>query len=284
MRVCSQTALVAIVAAASAIAAPAANQDQAELDKRLFGFFGQSIFGILNQRQNQINQVISVTTSQLPNVQKLPCVSRFNWTKFGAVPKNPKLNKKGYPFSKGNTQSWKTFKSNGVNLSGWMETEAGQQPDFYALSPGSPDGWTLCSKNLGAQCGPAFEQHYATWYTKADIDTLAKYGINTLRVPFHYQAWIDWEGSELYHGNQQKYLGDVLDYAAGKYNMKVIIGLHSLPGGINSLDIGEAFGHKAWFYNATLFDLSMLAVNNTLQWINQRPQKAAFALSPLNES
>lgn len=25
--------------------------------------------------------------------------------------------------------------------------------------------------------------------------------------------------------------------------MRIIIGLHSLPGGVNGLDIGEAFGH-----------------------------------------
>ena len=124
-----------------------------------------------------------------------------------------------------------------------METEIGQQPALYALAPSAIDEWTLCEA-LGDQCGPTFENHYATWYTKSDIDTLAKYGINTLRVPTHYSAWIDWSGSELYHGNQQTYLANLLDYAASKYNMKIIIGLHSLPGGINSLDIGEAFGHK----------------------------------------
>jgi len=33
--------------------------------------------------------------------------------------------------------------------------------------------------------------------------------------------------------------------------MHIVIGLHSLPSGVNTLDIGEVFGHDGRFYNAT---------------------------------
>ncbi|CAO1635901.1 unnamed protein product [Jaminaea pallidilutea] len=283
MKLTTSFAAAIIAASATVYGAPA---QEAQYDRRLLGLLSNNGNGKgnnwLNGLLGEIANIIQVPISALPNVSKKSIASSWNWKKYGKA--KGRGSSKPIPWStKGNSESWKTFKGNGVNLGGWMELEAGQQPQVFALAPGSPDEWTLCER-LGDQCGPVLENHYQTWYTKADIDQLAKYGINVLRVPTTYQAWIDLPGSQLYHGNQQKYLADLLDYAAGTHNMKVIIGLHSLPGGVNSLEIGEAFGHKAWFYNATNFDYSMLAVNNTLAWINQRPQKVAFSLSPLNEA
>ncbi|CAO1633763.1 unnamed protein product [Parajaminaea phylloscopi] len=281
MKFATSTALTTALLAASAVnGAPATLEDPS---RRLLNLFGnKNNNNWLGDILGQVANIVQVQVNALPNIVKSTIAASWDWHKFGGV-HGPGL-PKPIPWSLGgNSESWATFKGNGVNLGGWMELEAGQQPAVFALAPGSPDEWTLC-KNLGDRCGPVLEEHYKTWYTKADIDRLAKYGINILRVPTTYQAWVDVPGSELYHGNQQQYLADLLDYAAGVHNMKIIIGLHSLPGGVNSLDIGEAFGHNGWFFNATNFDYSMAAVNNTLAWINQRPQKVAFSLSPLNEA
>jgi len=64
--------------------------------------------------------------------------------------------------------------------------------------------------------------------------------------------------------------------------MKVIIGLHSLPGGVNSLDIGEALFHKGWFNNATNLDYSFQAVRAILNYIATSPNSLAYSISPLN--
>ncbi|RAH80604.1 glycoside hydrolase, partial [Aspergillus japonicus CBS 114.51] len=180
---------------------------------------------------------------------------------------------------------WTKFKANGVNLGGWLEQEqVFDQVWWDSYAPNATDEWTFC-KTLGSQCGPVLEERYATYITTDDIDRVAAVGVNTLRIPTTYAAWIQVPGSQLYHGNQQTYLRNIATYAIEKYNMRVIIGLHSLPGGVNSLDIGEAAGHDGWFYNATNLQYSYSAVSAVLDFIASTGSHAwAFTLSPLNEA
>jgi glucan 1,3-beta-glucosidase len=133
-----------------------------------------------------------------------------------------------------NFVNWRTYKANGVNLGAWLEQEKDYDIGFWnSGAPDAPDEWTWCQV-LGARCGPLLEQRYATWVTIADIDKLAATGINTLRIPTTYAAWIEFPGSQFYHGNQQKYLKAITDYAISRHGMHIIVGLHSLPGGVNS--------------------------------------------------
>lgn len=128
---------------------------------------------------------------------------------------------------------WKTFKSNGANLGAWLVQERSLDTAFWDQYGGNAtDEWGLCV-NLGSRCGPVLEQRYASFITTATIDKLAKAGFTSLRIPTHYAAWIEVPGSELYSGNQVNYLKAISTYAINKYGMHVIIGLHSLPGGVN---------------------------------------------------
>lgn len=128
---------------------------------------------------------------------------------------------------------WKTFKSNGANLGAWLVQEKSLDTGFWDQYGGNAtDEWGLCV-NLGPRCGPVLEQRYASFITTATIDKLAKAGFSSLRIPTHYAAWIKVPGSELYSGNQVNFLKTISTYAINKYGMHVIIGLHSLPGGVN---------------------------------------------------
>lgn len=145
-------------------------------------------------------------------------------------------------------------------------------------------GKSLCQL-LGERCGPIFEARYASFLNFTTIDTLASVGVNTLRIPLTYAAWIKVPGSELYSGHQVQFLDRIVTYAVQRYNMHIIIGLHSLPGGVNSLDIGEAFGHDAWFFNQTNLDYSWMAVDRVLDYIKASPLGLnKFSISPLNEA
>jgi glucan 1,3-beta-glucosidase len=92
------------------------------------------------------------------------------------------------------------------------------------------DEWSFCQTVGKERCGPLLDEHYATFITNATIDKLATVDVNTVRIPTTYAAWVDVPGSELYRGNQLKYLREVTDYAISTYGMHVIIDLHSLPG------------------------------------------------------
>lgn len=67
-------------------------------------------------------------------------------------------------------------------------------------------------------------------------------------------------------------------------DLTVIIGLHSLPGGVNNLDIGEALFHNAWFNNATNLDYSFRAIDGVLTFIKQSGHMNAFTVAPINEA
>ena len=88
----------------------------------------------------------------------------------------------------------------------------------------------------------------------------------------------------MYHGNQQEYLKKIATYAIEKYNMRVVVGLHSLPGGVNSLDIGEKAGNDGWFQNYTNLAYSYEAVDQILQFFVETGYPWAFTLSHINEA
>ena len=120
----------------------------------------------------------------------------------------------------GNFINWKTFKANGANLGGWLEKEQTHDPIWWSEvgGDGAPDEWTLC-QNLGSKCASVFEERYASFINTTTIDQLANVGVNTLRIPLTYAAFIEVPGSQLHHGNQLKFLKTITDYAINKYGM-----------------------------------------------------------------
>ncbi|KAL4899080.1 glycoside hydrolase superfamily [Aspergillus multicolor] len=184
----------------------------------------------------------------------------------------------------GEFTDWTKFKANGVNLGGWLEQEkVFNQYWWDQYAPDAEDEWTFC-ETLGSDCGPVLEERYASFVTTADIDRLAAVGINTLRIPTTYAAWISVPGSQLYTGNQKEYLRKIAVYAIENYNMRVIVGLHSLPGGVNNLDIGEKVGNDGWFFNSTNLAYSYAAVEEILAFFVETGYPWAFTISHLNEA
>lgn len=164
---------------------------------------------------------------------------------------------------------WRTYKANAVNLGAWLEQEPDFDPTWWAEKADAkyPDEWSWCEAVGFDVCGPRLEERYATFITTEAIDILAAFGVNTIRIATTYAAWIKMPGSWLYSGNQQAILREITNYAIDRYHMHVILDLHSLPGGVNSLEVGEAFGHDGWFFNVTNLEYSLLAVDSVLQFI-----------------
>ncbi|KAK2769793.1 putative exo-beta-1,3-glucanase [Colletotrichum kahawae] len=178
---------------------------------------------------------------------------------------------------------WKTFKATGVNLGGWLVQEAVLDAGFWDLYGGNTtDEWDLCVR-LSSQCGPVLERRYATFFQPSDIDKLAKAGVEILRIPTNYAAWIKVPGSQLYSGNQVEFLRTIATYAITKYNMHIVIDIHSLPGGINGLGIGEKDGNYGWFNNQTALDYSYQAVEAVIRHIQDSGSPQSYTLAPINE-
>ncbi|KAJ4338863.1 hypothetical protein N0V95_007933 [Ascochyta clinopodiicola] len=184
---------------------------------------------------------------------------------------------------KGDYVNWRKFHANGVNLGGWLAQEAFIDPYWWDQHcRGTVDEWSCCVK-LGDQCNSVFEERYATYITSKDIDKLASGGVNLIRIPTTYAAWVKIPGAGYHSGNQQKYFKQVADYAIKKYGMHVVLDLHSLPGGVNGLDIGERVGKWDWFNNQTNLDLSLKVVDAALNFIQSSGSPQSYSFAPINE-
>jgi aryl-phospho-beta-D-glucosidase BglC (GH1 family) len=178
---------------------------------------------------------------------------------------------------------WTSFNATGVNLGGWFVQEKTIDTGFWADFAGNKsDEWSVCVADKYT-CSIALERRYATWITTCDIDGLAAAGITLLRIPTNYATWIEVPASQLYHGNQLEYLKKITTYAVDKYGMHVVLDLHSLPGGLNGLDIGERVGGRDWFHNQTALDTSLAAVDAVLEFIQRSGHPQHFTLEPANE-
>lgn len=184
---------------------------------------------------------------------------------------------------KPNYIDWHTFHARGVNLGGWLEQESTIDTTWWSTySGGASDEWTLCA-NLGSKCASVMERRYATYITTNDIDKLASAGITLLRIPTTYAAWVRVPGSQLYSGNQQQHLRRIASYAIEKHAMHVVVDIHSLPGGVNGLDIGEAVGHYGWYYNDTALDYSLKAVDALIDFVQHSGHPESYSIEPINE-
>jgi aryl-phospho-beta-D-glucosidase BglC (GH1 family) len=170
-----------------------------------------------------------------------------------------------------------------VNLGGWLLQEAVIDPEFWAqYGGGAPDEWGLCA-NLGPRCGPVLEERYASYIRHADIDKLAGAGINLIRIPIGYNAWVKVPGSQLYTGRQVEHFKSISDYAIKKHGMHVVLDIHSLPGGINGVAIGEREGGFDWFHNQTALDYSYQVIETAISFIQNSGHPQGYTLAPINE-
>jgi hypothetical protein len=128
------------------------------------------------------------------------------------------------------------------------------------------------------------QDRYKNVITKTDIDDLAALGINTLRVPTMYSAWIDVPDMTLLRLNQTAYLGEIATYAIEKYDMHIVVGLHGLPGGINAGGIGEAIDHNSWWNNQTNLEYSYQALREVFDFVQRSGYPNHYTISPINEA
>jgi glucan 1,3-beta-glucosidase len=88
--------------------------------------------------------------------------------------------------------SWQTYKARGVNIGNWLVLEEWMDSSWFnSTSPNAVDEWTFC-QNLGTtNCTSALQSHWNSWILESDIALAAQYGINILRVPLGFWAFVD---------------------------------------------------------------------------------------------
>ncbi|GLE10153.1 hypothetical protein PINS_up022164 [Pythium insidiosum] len=138
----------------------------------------------------------------------------------------------------------------------WMSTTSPAWKD--AVENGNQRGWGgeyITMKYLGQDKGTAaFEAHRQSWITEKDIAEIASRGLNTVRVPVGF--WIvnddpsteSTEISRVYAKGALKYLDKLVNEWAVKYNLAVMLSLHSHQGSQNGYDHSapQQLGTTSW--------------------------------------
>lgn len=176
----------------------------------------------------------------------------------------------------------------GLALGNWLVLEQWMnEPWFNATADNNAsvvDEWTLM-QHLGENALSVMTEHWSTWVTEADIESAHQAGINHLRIPVGYWAFLDNTQNEpyLFKSGQLQFLEDCLGWAY-KRGMYAIIDLHGLPGSQN----GEiTSGHRTTnptFFRADEQTRSDALVDAALAWMSASPYSSVMsALELANE-
>ncbi|KAJ1893873.1 hypothetical protein LPJ66_005508 [Kickxella alabastrina] len=136
----------------------------------------------------------------------------------------------------------------GVNLGGLFVLEPWITPSLFKQwegpNPQAVDEWTYCQTLGKSECESRLKQHWGSWVTETDISTLAKLGLNHVRIPIGYWAFTV-KNDEPYVQGQVPYLKKVLGWV-GKYNLNAVLDLHGVPGSQNGFDNSGRLGGIHW--------------------------------------
>ncbi|CAG8667118.1 12524_t:CDS:2 [Dentiscutata erythropus] len=129
----------------------------------------------------------------------------------------------------------------------------GITPSLFEQFVGAPqealDEYTFTQVLGHHEAKRQLKEHWSTWVTEKDIETLASYGLNHLRIPVGYWAF-DKTPEEPFVKGAFKYLQKAVRWAK-KYNLKVVLDLHGAPGSQNGFDNSGKRGPVGWQTSST---------------------------------
>ncbi len=126
----------------------------------------------------------------------------------------------------------------GVNLGGWLILEKWMTPSIFA-GTNAKDEYSLSLEPGGRL---RIQKHRERFITEEDFAWLASHNVELIRIPFGY--WLFDEEPPYVAGVER------LDWAmqmAEKYDLKVLLDLHALPGSQNGNDHSGRAGDMEWF-------------------------------------
>ncbi|UZJ54252.1 hypothetical protein CBS101457_003572 [Exobasidium rhododendri] len=127
----------------------------------------------------------------------------------------------------------------GVNLGGWFILELWMMPSFFTddlVAKGVVDQYTYMKKVDSVTARKALTQHWESWITETDFQQISAAGLNTVRLPVPHWAFNGSSTTEPYLAYaEQPYISQALLWAK-KYDLDVIIDMHTAPKSQNGFD------------------------------------------------
>ncbi len=173
----------------------------------------------------------------------------------------------------------------GVSLGNWLVLERWMDEDWFVAQAGGNawDEWGFM-QSVGDRAASILEDHWNTWVVESDLDTLLSVGVNHIRIPVGYWAFIPTAGAEPFRNfTQLDHLEQMLGWLY-KRNMRALIDLHGMPGSQNGdQSSGQNTTNPTWFndYNQGRSDQCIDAV---ISWIQSNPYRSVITgVAPANE-
>lgn len=185
------------------------------------------------------------------------------------------------PLNKRAGTAWNywTQKAWGANLGNWLVLEKWMDSTIFDQNaPNANDEWTFCQQ--ASNPAQALQNHWNSWVTESDFQTLASVSANHVRIPVGYWAFITPDAGEPYVSTGQKaQIERILGYCA-KYHINAIIDLHGLPGSQNGADHS---GHSGSinFYTSYNIQRSLKTVQAVVDWMNGLPANLKNQISSI---
>ena len=163
----------------------------------------------------------------------------------------------------------------GTNLGNWLVLEKWMQPFIFQGSDAEDETWL--NRNVSKEeLWPKMKKHRDTYVTEVDFQNIAAHGLNTVRIPVPYFIFGD---REPYSGCIE-YLDKAFDWA-GKYGLKILIDLHTAPGGQNSYDNGGLEGVCKWSQQPDEVEFVLTVLERLA--MRYRDREELFGIEVLNE-
>ena len=163
----------------------------------------------------------------------------------------------------------------GTNLGNWLVLEKWMQPFIFKGTGAEDETWL--NRNVPQEkLWPMMKEHRDTYVTEEDFQNIASHGLNTVRIPVPYFIFGD---REPYSGCIE-YLDKAFDWA-GKYGLKVLVDLHTAPGGQNSYDNGGIEGVCKWSQQPDEVEFVLTVLERLA--MRYRDREELFGIEVLNE-
>lgn len=195
---------------------------------------------------------------------------------------NVQIRKKSLQFD------YATEQIKGVNLGGWFVLEAFITPSIFDIWCEPSDDSQVpvdeyhYTQKLGKEVAyDRLSTHWDTWITENDFKQISKLGLNFVRIPIGYWAFV-LKDDDPYVQGQTEYLDRALGWAK-KYNIKAWIDLHGAAGSQNGFDNSGLRDHLD-FQNGDNTEITLKALKSLVdKYASSDWEDVVIGIELLNE-
>ena len=166
-------------------------------------------------------------------------------------------------------------KIHGVNLGNWLVLEKWMTQALFDGTTADDETY-LCVQLGHARASERLKVHRDEFITEMDFEEIACKGFNAVRIPVPFFLFED-VGPYVHC---YEYLDKAFDWAE-KYDLKILVDLHTVPGGHNGTDNSGICGIKTWSVKEEYLNFTIQVLEKIAARYGRR--QAMWGISPINE-